>query len=59
MSAMLEVPGLAEELCEIMVDLSSLEVMIFEEPSRLSPAELKELRRELTAIKARIKRFIQ
>jgi hypothetical protein len=58
-SAMLEVPGLAEELCEIMADLSSLEVMVYEEPTRLSPKELKELRKELAAIKARLKRFIQ
>jgi hypothetical protein len=59
MTAIPDPPGLAEELGEIIANLTSLEIIAYEEPSRLSAQEQQEIRQELSALKARLARYLQ
>jgi hypothetical protein len=52
-------PGLAEELCEIVTDLTSLEALMYDDPGRLSAEEQQELKQELDALRTRLKRILQ
>jgi hypothetical protein len=51
--------GLAEELNEIIANLTSLEAIVYEEPTRLSDEEQQEIRQELAALKIRLRKVLQ
>jgi hypothetical protein len=51
--------GLADELSDIIADLTSLEAIVYDAPERLSVQEQNDLRQELAALKARLKRVLQ
>jgi len=51
--------GLAEELCEIIANLTSLEALVYAEPTLLSAQEQKEIRQELAGLQARLRRVLQ
>jgi hypothetical protein len=51
--------GLSEELCEIIASLTSLEAIVYTEPTRLSDDEQREIRQELAALQARVRRILQ
>jgi hypothetical protein len=50
---------LGAEIAETTTQLAELEVLMFENPTRLSDKEKQELRRELDVIKARLRRYMQ
>jgi flagellar biosynthesis/type III secretory pathway chaperone len=59
MSAIPDPQGLADELSEIIANLTSLEAIVYEEPTRLSAQEQQEIRQELVGLKTRLRRFLQ
>jgi hypothetical protein len=52
-------PGLAEELSEIIADLTSLEALVYANPEHLTEPQLRQLRQDLSDIRARVRRHLQ
>jgi hypothetical protein len=51
--------GLGDELNQIIVDLTSLEALMSENPERLSAQEVQILKQELAELRTRLKRYLQ
>jgi hypothetical protein len=54
-----EPEGLAEELCEIIADLTSLEILLSENPEQLPDGVKQELKQEVANLRARLRSHLQ